>query len=105
MHIQIINFHLKGVSERDYAKLCEELAPAFAGVPGLLGKVWLANPETNTYGGVYTWRDRQAMEDFTKTELFRGVATHPALADITSTDFAVMEGPTRVTRGWLGVAA
>ncbi len=99
MHIQIINFQLKGVSEADYAALCDELAPAFAAVPGLVRKVWLANSDTGTYGGVYVWRDRQAMEDYAKTELFSSVATHPNLANITSTDFGVLDGPTAVTRG------
>jgi Putative mono-oxygenase ydhR len=81
------------------------LGACLASVPGLLAKVWLANSAANVYGGVYTWRDRQDMENFTRTELFRGVAAHPNLADITSTDFAVMEGPTRVTNGLLTVAA
>ncbi len=48
---------------------------------------------------VYVWRDRQAMEDFTKTELFDSVENHPALTNITSRDFGVLEGPTKVTRG------
>jgi hypothetical protein len=99
MHIQIVNFHLKGVSVGDYGKLCDDLAPAFAGLPGLVAKIWLADPGANTFGGVYLWRDRRAMENFTKTDLFRSVATHPNLADLTSRDFEVMEGPTRVTRG------
>jgi hypothetical protein len=99
MHIQIINFQLSGVTEEDYAALCDELAPAFAAVPGLVRKVWLANSDTGTYGGAYVWRDRQAMEDFTKTELFESVAQHPALTNITSEDFGVLEGPTEVTRG------
>jgi len=68
-------------------------------VPGLVRKVWLANSDNGTYGGVYVWRDRQAMEDFTKTELFESVEKHPALTNITSVDFGVLEGPTRVTRG------
>ena len=99
MHIQIINFQLEGVSEADYAALCNDLAPAFAEVPGLVRKVWLANSETGTYGGVYVWRDRQAMEDYSTTELFNSVATHPNLANITSADFGVLDGPTAVTRG------
>ena len=99
MHIQIINFQLEGVSEADYAALADDIAPAFAEVPGLVRKVWLANSETGTYGGVYVWRDRQAMEDNATTELFNSVATHPNLANITSTDFGVLEGPTAVTRG------
>jgi heme-degrading monooxygenase HmoA len=101
MHVQIINFRLKGVSEQEYGRLCDDLAPAFAGLPGLATKVWLANSKTGVFGGVYLWHDREAMEAYTQTDLFKAVATHPNLADITSTDFAVMECPTRVTRGLL----
>ena len=53
MHIQIINFRLKDISEEDYRRHCEAIAPAFANLPGLVSKTWLASPETNTYGGVY----------------------------------------------------
>lgn len=102
MHVQILNFQLKDVSEADYTKLAGELAPAFTTVPGLLGKVWLANSATGTYGGVYLWQDKAAMEEFSKTGLFTSVATHPALAGITSTDFSVMEEATEVTRGIIG---
>jgi len=52
MHIQIVNFRLKGIDEQQYAKVCDELAPAFAAIPGLQSKVWLANRETATFGGV-----------------------------------------------------
>jgi quinol monooxygenase YgiN len=100
MHIQIVNFNLKDLSQEDFAKLCDELAPPYAQIPGLQKKVWLANPATNTFGGVYFWRDREAMETFAKTELFQSVVTHPNLANITSSDFAIIEGPTRVTHGF-----
>ncbi len=99
MHIQIINFNLKDISEEEYRNLCDQLAPTFADLPGLVSKAWLTDPASNTYGGVYVWRDREAMVDFTKTELFNAVATHPNLANITSKDFAVLEEPSRVTRG------
>ncbi len=102
MHIQIVNFRLKDLSEEDYVKSCEQEASAFADLPGLISKVWLANRETNTYGGVYTWQDRQAMENYVNSELFNAVATDPNLVDITSRDFAVLEGPTRVTRDLAG---
>src|SRR3989442_11606244 len=104
MHIQIINFQLKGVTEAEYQQQCDQLAPAFADLPGLLSKVWLANSATNTYGGVYTWRDRQAMEDFTRSELFKGVASDPNLDAITSNDFGILESPTRVTNGLIPTA-
>ena len=104
MHIQIVNFNLKDMSVEEYQKFCDSVAQTVADLPGLISKTWLANSETNTYGGVYIWRDQQAMEDFTKTELFNAVATHPNLANITSEDFGVLEGPTGVTRGLVGTA-
>lgn len=105
MHIQIINFRLTGITRRDYDALCEQVAPAFAALPGLISKVWLADDQANTYGGVYTWRDRAAMEAFLKTDLFRTVATHPNLAEIVSRDFAVLEAPSAVTAAARAVAA
>jgi len=105
MHIQIINFHLRGVSEADYRALCDEVAPAFAEVPGLVSKVWLENSTTNTYGGVYTWASREAMDEYAKSDLFKAVATNPNLAGITSIDFNVLEEPTSVTRGLAGMPA
>jgi hypothetical protein len=99
MHIQVIHFNLKGVSEGEYYQLCDELAPTFAKVPGLLAKTWLANPCKNTYGGIYLWESKQAMSAFMQTELFCAVKAHPHLANLTSKDFAVMEGPSHVTRG------
>ena len=99
MHVQIINFQLKDMSDAEYRKVCGDLAPAFASVPGLVAKEWLANLSTNTYGGVYHWLDREAMEEFSKTELFKSVASHPNLAGITSTDFEMIEGPSSVTGG------
>ena len=105
MHIQVVNFNLKGMSEGEYRKMCDELAPAFAGMAGLISKVWLADPATNTYGGVYTWRDRSAYEVYTRSDIFQSIGKHPNLTNITSKDFTVLEGPTRVTHGLAAVAA
>ena len=99
MHIQIINFHLKDMTEQEYEALCDQVAPAFVALPGLVSKVWLADPASNTFGGVYTWESREALVAFTETELFQAVATHPNLDGITSRDFAVMEAQTALTRG------
>jgi heme-degrading monooxygenase HmoA len=105
MHIQIINFHLRGVSEAYWRAHADEAAPVFAEVPGLVSKVWLANPTAKTYGAVYTWASREAMDEYAKSDLFKAVATNPNFAGITSTDFDVLEDPTRVTRGLAEVPA
>ena len=99
MHVQIVNFRLEGIGEEDYRRHCEAIAPAFANLPGLVSKTWLANPETNTYGGVYVWRSREAMEDYKRTDIYQGMLANPHLDEVVSKDFAVLENPTRVTRG------
>jgi heme-degrading monooxygenase HmoA len=71
-----------------------------ATVPGLVSKHWLADDESNTYGDVYIWEDRDAYEGFVNSELFSMVGSNPALANIVSKDFDVIEGSTWVTRGF-----
>ncbi len=105
MYIQVINFHLKGMTDAEYRALCDQLAPSIAQTPGMIAKVWLANPATNTYGGVITWRDRAAMEQFMGSDVFAAIAAHPNIDGVTSTDFGVLEEPTRITNGLAGVAA
>ena len=105
MIIQVVNFNLKDLSDADYRNVCDELAPELARVPGLLSKVWLADDASNTYGGVYTWIDRQAMEVFARSDFFKAFATNPNFANITSKVFGILEGPSQVTRTSIAIAA
>ena len=98
MHILIINFNLHELSCAEYLGVCDEVSEAFAAVPGLIPKKWLANQETNTYGGVYLFQDQQAMVDYKNSELFEQLGSNPAFANITATDFDMLDGPSRVTR-------
>jgi heme-degrading monooxygenase HmoA len=104
MHIQIITFSLEGISEEQYGGQLEAVAPAFANLPGLVSKTWLANEQTNTYGGLYVWQDREAMEAYPETDIYKGMVANPYFKDFTVKDFAVLEGPTRITRGLLAEA-
>ena len=99
MHAQIINYRLNGITETEYLASGPPDAAAIADVPGLVSKVWLAVPATNTYGGFYLWRDRTAMEAFMASGLVAALMARPHLAGITSRDFAVLEALSRTTRG------
>ena len=99
MNIQVITFSLDGLSEQDYLRLIESAAPAFAELPGLVSKTWLANAETNTYGGVYLWQDRESMEGYAETDVFKQMAASPNFKNFTVREFDVPEGPSRITRG------
>ena len=43
--------------------MANEVAPAFASVPGLIGKIRLADAGKDTYGGVYIWQDAAAIAE------------------------------------------
>jgi heme-degrading monooxygenase HmoA len=98
VHVQIVNFGLKGLSDEDYRAHCGAMAPAFAHLPGLISKTWLANDETNTYGGVYLWRDQRAMEAYRESDIYKGMLENPHFEDMSVTDFEVLDDPTRTTR-------
>jgi heme-degrading monooxygenase HmoA len=103
MHVQIVEFELRDTTEEQYRAMCDDLAPAFSGLPGLLAKLWLADNESGTYGGVYLWDSRQAMEGYKASDLFKAVGADPHLEGVRSREFATLEDPTRVTWG-LGVS-
>jgi hypothetical protein len=99
MQILIVNFSLDGLSEEDFASSCDAIAPAFAAVPGLASKVWLADRAEGVFGGVYTFESETAVDDFLQSDLFAGVGSTPGLVNISVRRFGVLDGPTRVTRG------
>ncbi len=99
MQILIVNFNLDGLSEEDFANSSAELAPAFAAIPGLVSKVWLADRAEGIYGGVYTFESEQAVDHYLQSDLFAAVGATPGLVNISVRRFGVLEGPTRVTRG------
>lgn len=105
MIIQVVNFNLKDLSDADYRSVCDGLAPEVARVPGLISKVWLADEGSNTYGGVYTWVDREALDAFAGSDFFKAFATNPNFVNITSSVFGILESPSQVTRASIAVAA
>jgi heme-degrading monooxygenase HmoA len=98
MHIQIVNFHLAGMSEEEFRAMSDQLAPAFAEVPGLISKAWLADAASNTYGGVYLWDSEASCRNYKASKLFNAVKTHPNFSDVSSREFGVLDSPSRITR-------
>jgi hypothetical protein len=105
VQILIVNFNLDGLSEEEFASSSEELAPAFAAVPGLAAKIWLADRAEGIFGGVYTFESEKAVDDYLQSDLFAGLCATPGLVNISVRRFGVLDGPTRVTRGFAQPAA
>ena len=43
--------------------------------------------------------NREAMQGYLESDLFNQVANNPDFINISSKDFEVLEGPTKITRG------
>jgi Putative mono-oxygenase ydhR len=100
MHVSVFEYGITGMDAASWAASCEELAPAFAQVPGLVSKVWLKGAD-GRYGGVYVWEDESAYRAFLTSELGAALASHPHLEGLTMREWSVDERPTAVTRGIL----
>ena len=97
MHVQVVTFHLSGLSKQEYEELCDQLAPAFSAMPGLITKVWLADDESNTYGGVYLWRDRASYDAYLESDIFKGVGSHPSFSNVESAVYGILDSPSAIT--------
>lgn len=103
MHVQLVTFTLDGPTEEQFREACREDAEVFAGLPGLLAKIWLRDPETGTYGGLYLWQDRDAYEAYTRSDVFRAIQDDPSFAGVTSRGFDHFEELTKATQPGLTV--
>jgi hypothetical protein len=99
MQLLIVTFNLKDLRDADYRQACVDEAPAFAALPGLVSKTWLADEATNTYGGVYAFEDRGALDAYLGSDLFQSFAQDPTLPNLTATAYEILEAPGAITRG------
>ena len=97
MHAQLVTFGLNGITEEQFQEASRADTPTFANLPGLLAKVWLRNPETNTYGGLYLWTDQEAYERYIKGEVFNAIKANQNLENVESRDFGVFEDLSSLT--------
>ena len=97
MYARIVTFRLNGVTPSDYEDHAAAVAVAFTAWPGLLAKVWIADHDAGSYGGIYLFADR-AYADWTRdTDLYRSMADNPAFADLKVREFDVLDEPTAIT--------
>ena len=54
---------------------------------------------------MYTWVDQQAMDAFAQSDFFKAFASNTSFANITSTAFGILKGPSQITRPSIAIAA
>ena len=98
MVIQVVNFNLEGIGHQDYLGATVDVAPAFKELSGLISKVWLSDEPNNVYGGVYTWENRESMEDYLNSEFYDQVlGSNPNFVNVTYKAYDVLDEQTKIT--------
>jgi hypothetical protein len=69
MRIRIITFGLVIPAEA-YTAHAVHIAPGFTAWPGLLGKWWLGDTASGTFGGVYLFASQHDADRSRETDLF-----------------------------------
>jgi hypothetical protein len=72
MIMQIVTFK-SGLSDEEAVRTMDERAPQYRALPGLLQKLYFKDPETGEYGGLYVWKDEQALAEFRRSELAKSI--------------------------------
>ena len=90
-----INFPFS-LSREELENGAAEVAGVFAGVDGLLWKIWLVDEAGRTSGGIYLFRDRASAEAYSRGELVTKLRQDWPGATVQV--FDVMAEPSRITR-------
>ena len=93
-----INFNLN-VPASEYEDMARSVAQTFAGVPGLVWKIWLLNKATLEAGGIYRFESQASLDAFLNGPLVAQVKAMTAIRDLSVKQFQVMADVTSVTRG------
>ena len=99
MHVLIARFTYEGMTPAEFEASAVQLAPNFAAVPGCIEKTWIIDPEARRAGGVYKFRDRNALDAYLASDLWAAVLSTPQFTNLTTEVFGTVAEATRITRG------
>lgn len=99
MHAFVTTYRVEGTTPIEHAELCEQLAPAFAAVPGLVSETWLVNEGAGRFGAFYVFGDEASFHAFVASELFASLHARADVTELVTSDFRVEPAPTAITRG------
>ena len=87
-----------GIPVEDLSKAFMEVAQPIADVKGLKWKVWIHNAEEKSCGGIYLFEDEASVKAYLDSEIVAGIASNPALSNLSVKVFDVLPDHSKVTR-------
>ena len=76
MHILVINFNAETTPDQ-FNDLVKEDAPIFAAIDGLIHKNFIFNHEKKTYGGVYMFESKSALNAYLDSDIYKSIVRNP----------------------------
>ena len=76
MHILVINFNAETTPDQ-FNDLVKEDAPIFAAIDGLIHKNFIFNHEEKTYGGVYMFESKKALNAYLDSDIYKSIIENP----------------------------
>jgi hypothetical protein len=83
----------------EYRESVAHVAPAVAGVAGLVSKLWIVDAERRRAGGAYLFSDRAAATAYLEGPIIAGLRKSPVIRGVSVRVFDVLAGPSELTRG------
>ena len=92
--VLVVNYQLENMTLEEHAELGTAVAPSFTSenVPGLLGKSFIGNLESEIFGGIYYFSDKNDVDVYLESELWKGVVAHPNLVNFKTDIFRTFDG-------------
>lgn len=97
MEALIVTFKTEATVE-EFTAANEEDASVFTDVDGLLAKIWIVDPDSNTYGGIKLFRDSAAVDRYLEGDIFKSIVDDPSVEDATYHRYQVIEELTAKTQ-------
>jgi hypothetical protein len=97
MEALVVTFNTDATIE-EFTAANEEDAPVFADVDGLLVKIWIADPDSHTYGGIKLFRDSASVDRYLESDIFKSIVEDPTVKEATYRRYQVIESLTAKTQ-------
>ncbi len=104
MKILKIEFRFDG-DRKGFEEAFKEAAAPIAETPGLKWKIWVWNDEERIGGGFYLFDKQSSVDDYLNGPIIAGLKTAPVVSETQLGVYDVVEKPTAVTRGPVGLGA
>ncbi|MEB3269151.1 MAG: YdhR family protein [Leptolyngbya sp.] len=94
-----LTFHHPNATSAAAQAAAWERAHAIAQWPGLVWKLWIADPDQTRYGGVYLFADEASAHGYLNGPIVAGIRDLPGVSDFTAQLFDINAPLSALTRG------